>query len=249
MVPMTDDHDETSAGSRWFDEPSPWLDRFGLLLGVTVLGVVALALVDFRSPFGSTSSSLSGIGVVVMTVLVSAMLLLALRAAGIRRRWRIIADWLVGAAVAAAVLVVAVDAVVSRDLATYEVAGPSPLWVSLGLLAPIVVIRRLLRHRRATRSTLLGAVSAYLLIAVAFAFVFLSIDRFTPFFGAEEPTTTAMYYSLVTITTLGYGDVVAATSLGRLLSTLEAVVGQVYLVTLVAMIVGLLTQARQTDAT
>ena len=182
-----------------------------------------------------------------MTVLVSAMLLLALRASGVRRRWRILADWFVGAGVAAAALLVLVDVAARRDPVAYDVTGPSLVWVVLGLAAPILVIRRLLRHRRVTRATLLAAVSAYLLIAVAFAFVFLSIDRFTPFFGSPEPTTTAMYYSLVTITTLGYGDVTAATTLGRLLSTAEAVLGQVYLVTVVAMIVGLFTQTRQMD--
>lgn len=247
MVPMTEDRRETAAGSRWFDETSPWLDHFGLLLVVTVLGVVSLALVDFRSPLGARSSSLSAAGLIVVTAMVSAMLLLALRASGVRRRWRIVADALVGAGVATTVVVVLVDAAVGRDPVTYDLAGPSLVWVVLGLAAPILVIRRLLRHRRVTRATLLAAVSAYLLIAVAFAFVFLSIDRFTPFFGSPEPTTTAMYYSLVTITTLGYGDFTAATTLGRLLSTAEAVLGQVYLVTVVAMIVGLFAQTRQMD--
>jgi hypothetical protein len=159
----------------------------------------------------------------------------------------VVADWLAGAGVVASILVPVVAALANRDLPTYEVAGPSPLWVVLGLVAPVAVIRRLIYHRRATGATLLGAVSAYLLIAVAFTFTFLSLDRFTPFFGTDEPTTTAMYYSLVTITTLGYGDYTAATALGRLLSTMEALVGQVYLVTFVAMIVGLLIQSRQGD--
>jgi hypothetical protein len=98
-----------------------------------------------------------------------------------------------------------------------------------------------------SRPWLLGAVSAFLLIATAFDFVFLTVDAYqtTPFFGSEEPTTSFIYYSLVTITTLGYGDLAAATDVGRLASTAEAVVGQVYLVTVVAMIVGLLAQARQ----
>jgi len=52
-----------------------------------------------------------------------------------------------------------------------------------------------------------------------------------------------MYFSLVTVTTLGYGDLAAATNLGRLLSTTGAVIGQVYLVTFVAMLVALLAQS------
>ena len=50
-----------------------------------------------------------------------------------------------------------------------------------------------------------------------------------------------MYYSLVTITTLGYGDFSAATELGRFASTAEAITGQVYLVTVVATFVSLNT--------
>ena len=81
------------------------------------------------------------------------------------------------------------------------------------------------------------------MIAIAFDFIFLTVGGYqgTPFFGSEEPPTSFTCYSLVTITTLGYGDLSAA-ALGRLLSTTEAVLGQVYLVTFVAMIVGLLAQ-------
>lgn len=82
------------------------------------------------------------------------------------------------------------------------------------------------------------------MIAVAFNYAFLAADAYQPpFFGQPEPTTSFMYYSLVTATTLGYGDPGAATNLGRLLSTSEAVIGQVFLVTFVAMLVGLLAQA------
>jgi voltage-gated potassium channel Kch len=62
------------------------------------------------------------------------------------------------------------------------------------------------------------------------------------FAGAVEPSSSYMYFSLTTITTVGYGDLTAQTHLGRLLANSEAVVGQVYLVTFVAMIVGLRAQ-------
>ena len=52
-----------------------------------------------------------------------------------------------------------------------------------------------------------------------------------------------MYFSLTTITTVGYGDLTAQGNLGRLLANSESVIGQVYLVTFVAMIVGLRAQA------
>lgn len=54
-----------------------------------------------------------------------------------------------------------------------------------------------------------------------------------------------MYYSLTTITTLGYGDLATTHPLGRLLSASEALIGQVYLITFVAMIVGWLVSQPQ----
>ena len=60
-----------------------------------------------------------------------------------------------------------------------------------------------------------------------------------------DSTTSFMYFSLVSITTVGYGDLAAATDLGRLLAASEALVGQVYLVTFVAMIVGLRIRQRE----
>jgi voltage-gated potassium channel Kch len=51
-----------------------------------------------------------------------------------------------------------------------------------------------------------------------------------------------MYFSLSTITTVGYGDLTAITPFARLIATAEAVSGQVYLVTFVAMLVGLRAQ-------
>jgi voltage-gated potassium channel Kch len=47
-----------------------------------------------------------------------------------------------------------------------------------------------------------------------------------------------LYFSFATLTTVGYGDLVAATDLGRSLAVSEALIGQIYLVTVVALIVG-----------
>jgi carbon starvation protein CstA len=115
----------------------------------------------------------------------------------------------------------------------------------LAALAPVVVIRRLLHHRTVTTGTLLGAISVFLLIPIAFFCAFLSIDTMpaTPFFGQAQPSTSFMYFSLSTVTTVGYGDLAAVTPFARLIAKAEAVSGQVYLVTFVAMLVGLRAQA------
>jgi hypothetical protein len=73
-----------------------------------------------------------------------------------------------------------------------------------------------------------------------FAFMFSVVDHLgsTPFFvhGAEDQAD-FLYFSFTTITTTGYGDYVPATNLGHSLAITEALVGQIYLVTVVAVIV------------
>jgi hypothetical protein len=226
---------------RLFDDHSGYVDRFGLLLVVTTIAVITLSLVDL----GAVGANLrSELGQIIVSVFVAATFLLALRASGVGRRFRVLADILIGIGIAATAL-----AVLYVELSGGDVGfGGAPIvWVVLATVAPIVVVRRLVHHDRASGQTLLGAVSAYLLIALAFCFAFLTVDRYDsqPFFGTDEPTTSFMYFSLVTITTLGYGDLAATEPIGRLLATIEAVIGQVYLVTFVAMIVGLIVEQRQ----
>jgi hypothetical protein len=67
-----------------------------------------------------------------------------------------------------------------------------------------------------------------------------------PFFAQDTDGTTAIrqYFSFVTLTTVGYGDYSPASNLGHTLSNAEALVGQLYLVTVVAVLVGRLTRGR-----
>jgi hypothetical protein len=81
-----------------------------------------------------------------------------------------------------------------------------------------------------------------------FGFVFGSIDRLggNPFFAGGQPATVAhcLYYSFTTLTTVGYGDLTARTNLGHTLSVSEALLGQIYLVTIVSLIVANLGRSR-----
>lgn len=228
-----------------FDDEERYVDRFGLLIVVTVLAVVVLSLVDLSRGLEDLAADL---GLLIVSVFVGATLLLALRASGVARRYRVFADVFIGLGVLATSLTVLLEAFADWTPNDITSSTPNVLWIVLATLAPILVVRRLIRHQQASLETLLGAVSAYLLIALAFNFAFLALDRLgEPFFGQEEPTTSFMYFSLVTITTLGYGDLAAAEPLGRLLTTIEAVIGQVYLVTFVAMIVALFVESRSRD--
>jgi len=147
--------------------------------------------------------------------------------------------------VVASVLFLAIAASFGDDLAPPTRAAP-PLVVVLAIAAPIAVVRRLVQHREVTRGTLLGAISGYLLIPLAFFYLFLSYTSYTgkPFFGDPQSTTSYMYFSLTTITTTGYGDLTAQSDGGRLLAMAEAVIGQIYMVTFVAMLVGLFIAGR-----
>ena len=67
-----------------------------------------------------------------------------------------------------------------------------------------------------------------------------------PFFSTGEPASVSecQYFSFTTLTTVGFGDLTARTDLGHTLSVFEALVGQIYLVTVVSLIVGNLGRAR-----
>jgi hypothetical protein len=231
---------------QFFDDRSRYLDRFGVLLLLTVLAVVVQSLVHMREAAGETESD---IGTIVLTVLVGATFVVALGASGVNRRARRWADAFVMFSIVAVTIIVVVDAVTDIDVDAYRRDGPPLIRTALAIVTPVAVVRRLAAHRRISASTLIGAVSAYLLIALAFNYVFLTVDliQSEPFFGEPEQSTSFMYFSLVTMTTLGYGDLVPVSDFARLTATFEAVISQVFLVTVVAMIVGQLIVSRRNE--
>lgn len=111
--------------------------------------------------------------------------------------------------------------------------------ISVTILAILI---RLVRHREVTLSTVLGGFLSYALIGFAAAYLFIGIDALTadPFFN-QGPANEGdfIYFSMVTLTTVGFGDLTAATEIGRRLVVIEAVLGQVFLVVLVARMVSL----------
>ena len=122
-------------------------------------------------------------------------------------------------------------------------------WIALVLAASIVVVvLRILNHRVVTGQTIFGALSAYLMIGLFFSAVFTAIDRLVsgPFFAGGQATTSAtiQYFSFVTLTTTGYGDYTALGEGGRSMAVLEALLGQIFLVTLVARLVALFGMVR-----
>jgi Ion channel len=115
----------------------------------------------------------------------------------------------------------------------------------LALLAPAAIAYGIVRDFRqvggVTFHTMFGVLCIYLLLGMLFAFAFGLVGTLSDadFFaqGGKETQANFLYFSFTTITTTGYGDFTAGTDVGRSLAITEALIGQIYLVTVVAVIV------------
>jgi len=121
--------------------------------------------------------------------------------------------------------------------------GDSLFLLSLLLVAaaPVAIGRALWQRMVVDIRTVLGAVCIYLLLGMFFAFLFAFVGAVSEqafFVQTANPSLAEyLYFSFITLCTVGYGDFTAAQSLGRSLASVEALVGQLYLVTIVAVIV------------
>jgi Ion channel len=121
------------------------------------------------------------------------------------------------------------------------------LWVTACLLATAATARHALRARLVDAERIFAALDAYLLAGLIFAICYWLLDHTWPAsFGAAAESDLdlahAIYFSFLTITTVGYGDVVPLSDSARGLAILEAVGGQMYLAVLVARLVSLYSQ-------
>jgi hypothetical protein len=123
------------------------------------------------------------------------------------------------------------------------------LWVMAIVLATAVALRHALGQGAVDRERIFAALDAYLLAGLLFGVVYWTLDRVVPSsFGGvthgalELPQ--AIYFSFVTIATLGYGDVVPASPPAQGLAIVEGVSGQMYLAVLVARLVSLYARER-----
>ena len=110
----------------------------------------------------------------------------------------------------------------------------------------MAILDYIFRERDVSTDIIAGAIVAYLLMAVMWSQIYFVIETVRPgsfhqSAGTSASTLPAMlrYFSLVTITTVGYGDVTPVGAVARAFANLEAVVGQLYLVIQVAWLVGM----------
>src|SRR5258705_7205577 len=112
----------------------------------------------------------------------------------------------------------------------------------LAFAAPVIILRRILASPTITVRLVLGALAIFLLVGLTYAYLYPVIGAATnqPFFvQTDKPAAVDyVYFSYVTLTTVGYGDFTAGTSLGRMVAVSEALTGQLYLGSAVALLVG-----------
>jgi len=201
-------------------------DSYGLLLALLIALYILIAAEQHRNLWGRF----------VISLVLGGVLLLAFHTSHVRSR-----AFRVGI-----VLVVAADVANFLQAATGRHGGDGSTFIMfvLVLLAPIAILHRIIRHETVGLETILGAICVYVLIAIAFAGIYGGINEAEPggFFAqkVEEPNNVDfLYFSFITLTTVGYGDLSPGTSTGKVIVTFEAVAGQIFLVTLVARLVSL----------
>lgn len=180
----------------------------------------------------------SGIDVAWMRVVTSIVqgitLVVALRASHVRQRTLM-------AGIVSAVLGIII--ILSLWIASiHRFLGLSRLIGALLIAATaIAIIHRILRYLVINRQTILGALCVYILIGMFFAYFDAFIGTLLPSFFVSVNNANLedyQYFSFITLTTVGYGDLVPHGDLPRTLAVIEALFGQIYLVTFVALIVG-----------
>ena len=143
-----------------------------------------------------------------------------------------------GAAVLVVMVAIALDVVGAN--ATFLVSAMMIIAVPISLGRGLL---RLVRERGATAQAVAGALAIYLSIGLAFAFAigFVGAVGSAPYFaqGTKGSASDAVYYSFTVLTTTGFGDLTAAHGVGRALAVIEMLSGQLYLVTVIGILVGL----------
>ncbi len=241
LLEAAEHHDLTAAqqvtADAWKTTKAELLSResFAPVFFLTVVVAVATPVID-TTKFGRF---------IILLGMVAA-LLLALQRSLLYRRNFIRLGWVMVVALA---LTAASLIALSHDRDAWRLqAIVAVLYVIVIVVAlPAILIRTLL-HPKVTLNTLAGVMTAYLFIGLMFTGVFRFIDAVTEgeFFAQEGQTEPGdfEYFSFITITTTGYGDLTPGNQAARTAAMAEAVTGQIFLVTVVARVVAMFGQTR-----
>lgn len=200
-------------------------DAFGLVLALVLLTYVLLSLLDNR-----------GWSAVLLTAASSATSIIALTSSHARHRFVRIVVWLSALTITLAAISAATDVRAILNVAT-------TIQIVLLAVAMAAVLRRVVSTAEVRSRTILGALSVYTVFGILFTFLYGMVDRIQggAFFEAHPDPTGSdfLFFSYTTLTTTGYGNLVPGGQPGRMFAGLEMMVGQIFLVTLVAGLVSL----------
>ncbi|HVQ60185.1 MAG TPA: ion channel [Solirubrobacterales bacterium] len=216
---------------RWMQRAERVRDEFGLVLILVLATYVLTSLLSNRDW-----------GAVVLTVATSATSIVALTSSHARPRLVRTALWLSLLTIGLAVVAAATDEHTFLNLA-------SAIQIALLAVAMGAVLLRVVTSTEVSSRTLLGAISVYTVLGILFTFLYGTVERIQGgsfFEGVPHPGgSDFLFFSYTTLTTTGYGNLVPGGQPGRMLAGLEMMIGQIFLVTLVA---GLVTLWRPGEA-
>jgi hypothetical protein len=212
-------------GERWGHFAERVANAFGLVL-ILVLATYALgSLTAFEGWTGALTTLVAALAGVV-----------GLAGAGVRP------SIVRGAAVLALAAVVLSSLAKALDDA-HLLGVSSFLIVGILLVAAGAILRTVLAESEVGFRTILGAISVYTVLGLLFTFLYAAIDKVqsAPFFGSGASVKGGdfLFFSYTTLTTTGYGNLVPAGQPGKMFAGLEMLMGQIFLVTLVAGLVSL----------
>jgi hypothetical protein len=211
-------------GERW----GQFAGRIGNAFGLVLLLVLATYALQSLIPYRGWTA-------VLTTAVASGAGLSAIASAGVRPR-----GIRVGVALALAATVLAILAAVLDD--THLLGASAFAQMLLLLFAAAAVLRTVLAETEVGFRTILGAISVYTILGLLFTFLYAALDRVQGnFFGSAVHLEGGdfVFFSFTTLTTTGYGNLVPAGQPGRMFAGLEMLMGQIFLVTLVAGLVSL----------
>jgi Ion channel len=235
----------TNKVARAIGSRKPASHRFGRRRFSTVELLIALALLFFSFPF---VEEIKG-GPFIVTTLLSLVFLSAVVAVAARRRTLIIATLLVIPAVGGRWL-----NHVRPDLV------PPEVFLVAGFVFVAYVIGHLLRFVLGAPSVnievLCASISAYLMLGLMWTMAYWLVDQLTP--GAFAFNTNgggqsmsgfnAFYFSFITLSTVGYGDITPLSRIARWLAAMEAMTGLLYVAVLIARLVSLYSSPKSDDS-
>jgi hypothetical protein len=222
-------------GERWGQFAERVGNAFGLVLLLIIVAYVLGSLVPYR-----------GWTAVLTTAVAASAAVIALGSAG-ARRWAVrSAGLLAFASVMLAVLAAILD--------EPQLLGSSAIvQVLLLLVAAGAVLRAVVTAPEVDFRTILGALSVYMTFGLLFTFLYAFLDKIQDgaFFanGAAASGGDTLFFSFTTLTTTGYGNLVPAAQPGKMFAGLEMLIGQIFLVTLVAGLVSLWRPRRVRSST